>query len=48
MNPVFENYEIPWMDDELSILRDAAQKFFSTQMHRSTRGSAFTKSSPDP
>ena len=32
MNPVFENYEIPWMDDELSILRDAAQKFFSPQM----------------
>ncbi len=32
MNPIFENYEIPWMDDELSILRDAAQKFFSTQM----------------
>ena len=31
MTAIFENYESPWMDDELSILRDAANRFFSTE-----------------
>ena len=31
MTAIYENYESPWMDDELSILRDAANRFFSTE-----------------
>ena len=31
MTAIFENYESPWLDDELRILRDAAAKFFDTE-----------------
>jgi acyl-CoA dehydrogenase len=32
MTEIFENYESPWLDDELRILQDAAKKFFETEM----------------
>lgn len=32
MTDLFENYSPPWMDEELSILRDAARKFFTTEL----------------
>ncbi len=31
MTAIFENYESPWLDDELRILQDAAKKFFTTE-----------------
>ena len=31
MTDIFENYESPWLNDELNILRDAARKFFATE-----------------
>ena len=31
MTKIFENYESPWMNDELSILRDAAKRFFNKE-----------------
>ena len=31
MTKIFENYESPWMNEELSILRDAAKRFFETE-----------------
>jgi acyl-CoA dehydrogenase len=31
MTDIFENYESPWLDDELRILQDAAKKFFTTE-----------------
>lgn len=31
MTDIFENYESPWLNDELRILRDAARKFFETE-----------------
>ena len=32
MTQIFENYSSPWLNDELSLLRDAAAKFFTTQL----------------
>ena len=32
MTAIFENYESPWLNDELRILQDAAAKFFATEM----------------
>ena len=32
MTDLFENYTSPWMNDELSMLRDAARKFFTTEL----------------
>ena len=32
MTTVFENYQSPWLTDELSILRDAASKFFTSEL----------------
>lgn len=32
MTDLFENYSPPWMDEELSILRDAARKFFTAEL----------------
>ena len=32
MTDIFENYTSPWMNDELSMLRDAARKFFTTEL----------------
>ena len=31
MTDIFENYESPWLNDELRILQDAAAKFFQTE-----------------
>ena len=31
MTTLFENYESPWIEEELNILRDAARKFFETE-----------------
>lgn len=31
MTDIFENYESPWLDEELRILKDAAAKFFQTE-----------------
>lgn len=31
MTDIFENYESPWLDDELRMLRDASKKFFVTE-----------------
>jgi acyl-CoA dehydrogenase len=31
MTDIFENYESPWLNEELRILQDAAAKFFSTE-----------------
>ncbi len=28
---MFENYQSPWMDEELSIMRDAVRKFFERE-----------------
>ena len=28
---LYENYQSPWLDDELNILRDAAGKFFDQE-----------------
>jgi hypothetical protein len=30
MTDIFENYESPWLNEELRILQDAATKFFNT------------------
>jgi acyl-CoA dehydrogenase len=32
MTQIFENYSSPWLNDELSLLRDAAAKFFTTEL----------------
>ena len=32
MTDLFENYTSPWLTDELVLLRDAAAKFFSTEL----------------
>lgn len=32
MTDLFENYTPPWMDEELVLLRDAARKFFTTEL----------------
>ena len=32
MTDLFENYTPPWMNDELTMLRDAARKFFITEL----------------
>ena len=32
MTQIFENYSSPWLNDELSLLRDAAAKFFTIQL----------------
>lgn len=32
MTDIFENYESPWLNDELRILQDAARKFFEAEM----------------
>jgi len=32
MTDLFENYTPPWMNDELTMLRDAARKFFMTEL----------------
>ena len=32
MTDLFENYTSPWMNDELAMLRDAARKFFTTEL----------------
>lgn len=32
MTDLFENYTPPWMDEELALLRDAARKFFTTEL----------------
>ena len=32
MTAIFENYESPWLNDELLILQDAARKFFASEM----------------
>lgn len=31
MTDIFENYESPWLNDELRMLQDAARKFFATE-----------------
>ena len=31
MTDIFENYESPWLNDELRILQDAARKFFTSE-----------------
>ena len=31
MTEIFENYESPWLNDELIMLQDAAKKFFATE-----------------
>ena len=32
MTDLFENYTSPWMNDELAMLRDAARKFFTSEL----------------
>ncbi len=32
MTDIFENYESPWLNEELRMLQDAARKFFETEM----------------
>ena len=32
MTAIFENYESPWLTEELTMLQDAARKFFTTEM----------------
>ena len=32
MTDLFENYSSPWMNDELTMLRDAARKFFTSEL----------------
>ena len=32
MTDLFENYTPPWMNDELTMLRDAARRFFTTEL----------------
>jgi acyl-CoA dehydrogenase len=32
MTDIFENYSSPWLDEELLVLRDAARKFFTTEL----------------
>lgn len=32
MTDIFENYSSPWLNEELMVLRDAAKKFFSTEL----------------
>ena len=32
MTDLFENYTSPWMNDELTMLRDAARKFFTSEL----------------
>lgn len=32
MTQIFENYTSPWLNDELSLLKDAAAKFFTTEL----------------
>ena len=32
MTALFENYESPWINEELNILRDAARKFFAAEL----------------
>lgn len=32
MSTIFENYTSPWLTDELSLLKDAAAKFFATEL----------------
>ena len=31
MTAIFENYESPWLTEELRILQDAARKFFTSE-----------------
>ena len=32
MTDIFENYSSPWLNEELLVLRDAARKFFTTEL----------------
>ena len=32
MTDIFENYSSPWLDEELLVLRDAARKFFTSEL----------------
>ena len=32
MTDIFENYSSPWLNDELNLLKDAAAKFFTSEL----------------